>query len=128
MTPVEQMVFDSMSESLFIDEAQFRMLMEGWTLTPDYRDSQLCGVVLTKGPELHFVTSKMRQITRADLRNYVLPLIQTYGYAMTRCPKKDVRQARFNLLIGFKQVGEEGIDYLFRIDTLKERKSCQQSQ
>ena len=119
------MVFDSMSEKLFIDDAKFRTLIEGWTLSPHYHEGRLSGVVMTKGPELHFVTAKIRQITRADIRLYLQPLIEEYGYATTRAPKKDARQARFNLLIGFKQVGEDGIDYLYRIESLKEKRTCQ---
>lgn len=128
MTEIEQMVFDAMSETLYIDEPKFFELIQNWQLTPEYKEGKLCGVVMTKGPEIHFVTAKLRSITRADLRKYLIPLIQTFGYAQTRAPIKDVRQARFNQLIGFELYGQEGIDNLFRITCLKGSQSCQQSQ
>lgn len=128
MDDVRQMIFDSMSETLFIDETKFHNLIDGWTLTPEYTDGKLYGVVMTKGPELHFVSNGQHDITRQTIRKHLQPLIEQYGYACTRAPKKDVRQARFNKILGFEKYDEDHIDAYYRITHLKGSKSCQQSQ
>jgi hypothetical protein len=128
MTDVEQLVFDAMSKTLFIDEAAFKDIIKGWQLCPEHKDGELFAVVLMKGPEFHFVSTQKHAITRADIRRHLKPLIEQYGYAQTRAPKKDTRQRRFNLLLGFQQVGEDELDYIYRIESLKEAPKCQQQQ
>lgn len=105
---------------LFLTRAEFEKTLEGWTLEPIYKDGEVAVVFVVKGPEFHF--SKLDpsyQAGREILRRYPGELIARYGYALTRTPKDDVRQMRFNSRLGFFVIGEDEYDLHLRIEKLR---------
>ena len=87
---------------------------------PILRDGEILVIVSTKGPEMHFETMHTgRPITRGVVREVLDPLISKYGYAVTKTPKHEIRQRRFNELIGFVMVGEDEYDIHYRIERVR---------
>lgn len=101
---------------LFLNREEFERRLEGWEIHEVHGVETLAGVVLTNGPEFHFVKwDPTFQVRREILRRWPGELIEKYGYAKTRTPKEDTRQQRFNERLGFERVGEDEYDIHFRI-------------
>jgi len=115
---------------LFVSREQFEQSLEGWELDPVLREDGSIGIIfLSKGPEFHF--SKFGtdiQASRSILKKYPGELIDRHGYALTKTPKGDTRQQRFNTRLGFYQVGQDEFDIHFRIDNLRVKEPPCQSQ
>jgi hypothetical protein len=113
---------------LFITREQFSQSLEGWTLDPTLRADGSVGIIfVSKGPEFHF--SKFGsdiQISRQHLKRYPGDIIKQHGYALTKTPRSDTRQVRFNERIGFYRIGEDEFDVHYRIDHLRKKEPpCQ---
>lgn len=77
-------------------------------------------IVATNGPHMHFETTETgRPITRRIVHQVLDPLIEKFGYAVTKTPKTELRQRRFNELIGFVMVGEDEYDIHYRIERVR---------
>lgn len=98
----------------------------GWTLTPHERAGVLLGVVVSKGDEMHFVTTGARwALTRDDICHYLQPILKQYGRVVTSTMIDDVRQQRFNRLIGFVETGRDEFFVNFELRALSlGRKTC----
>ena len=113
---------------LFITREQFAQSLDGWTLDPVLRDDGSIGIIwVSKGPEFHFAKFGTDiQFTKTTLKKYPGDIIKQHGYALTKTPKTDTRQLRFNTRLGFFQVGEDEFDIHLRIDQLRKKESpCQ---
>lgn len=105
---------------LFYTREQFERTLDGWQIHEVYGASGIAGVVITRGPEFHFAKwDPAYQVSRADLRRWPGELIEQHGYAITRTPKYDKRQQRFNERLGFERVGEDEYDIHYRITRLR---------
>ena len=106
---------------LFITREQFAQSLDGWTLDPVLRDDgSIAMIFVSKGPEFHFAKFGTDfQIGRAILKKYPGELIAQHGYALTKTPKTDTRQLRFNARLGFFPVGEDEFDIHLRINHLR---------
>ena len=106
---------------LFITRAQFEQSLEGWTLDPVLRADGSIGIIfVSNGPEFHFQKFGTDiQASRDILNKYPGEIIAQHGYAMTKTPKADTRQARFNRRLGFFVVGEDEFDLHMRIEKLR---------
>jgi hypothetical protein len=111
---------------LFLTREQFGQTLQGWEIHRVHGAAGLAGVVITKGPEFHFSKFDPHyQVTRADLARWPGDLIAKYGYALTRTPKDDTRQHRFNARLGFVKVGEDQYDIHLRITRMRGKdQSC----
>lgn len=113
---------------LFLTPEQFEQSLDGWTLDPVLRDDgSICFIFVSKGPEFHFQKFGTDvQASREHLRKYPGEIIAAHGYALTRTPKTDTRQQRFNERLGFYRVGEDEWDIHYRIDHLRKKEPpCQ---
>lgn len=106
---------------LFITREQFEQSLDGWTIDPVLRPDGSIGIIwVSKGPEFHFAKFGTDiQFTKTTLKKYPGELIAQHGYALTKTPKNDTRQVRFNTRLGFYQVGEDEFDIHLRIDQLR---------
>lgn len=105
---------------VFISKAEFVKNLEGWDIRPLEIEGDLAFIVMTKGPAFHFQSlGTGHTVTRQIIRRCLQPLIAAHGYATTRTPKDDARQHRFNLILGFKAVGEDDYDIHYRIEKLR---------
>ena len=113
---------------LFVTPEQFQQSLDGWKLDPVFRADGGIGIIfVSRGPEFHF--SKFGndvQATRQHLKKYPGEIIAQHGYALTKTPKTDTRQQRFNERLGFYRIGEDEFDIHYRIDQLRKKESpCQ---
>lgn len=116
MTTLIDMLWNDVKDVLYIDRAEFESRLAGWQVTPVVIDGVTAFATMTNGPEFHchsFETGK--PIPRKMLRDFIDGIVRRYGYALTRTPKEDVRQHRFNKAFGFEVVGEDAYDVFYRI-------------
>lgn len=107
MAAIEDLIWEQASQFLFMPKEQYLEELRTYEIEPVNRDGLLLGAVLRKGPELHFVTFKAAPIPRATVRQALAPQFERYGYVVTKTPKVDARQHRFNRVVGFRPVGED---------------------
>jgi hypothetical protein len=108
---------------LFLSREEFARTLDGWELEPVMQDGKLAVIFVTKGPEFHFAKlDPAYQCTREILRRFPGEVIERHGYALTKTPKDDLRQMRFNQRLGFYRIGEDEYDIHLRIDTMRHTK------
>jgi hypothetical protein len=125
------MLWAQAKDVLFITQDQYAQSLEDWEFDPLHRDDGSVSMIfVVRGPEFHFAKFGADVLVSRDhLRKYPGSLIQRYGYALTKTPKTDAKQARFNRRFGFYQIGEDEFDIHFRIDHLRVKETpCQSSQ
>jgi hypothetical protein len=112
---------------LFLTREEFEQSLAGCEFDPVVHEGATVGVFVVKGPEFHFAKwDPLHQCSRDILRRYPGELIERYGYALTRTPKDDARQRRFNERLGFCAVGEDEYDVIYRIEKLRVKEApCQ---
>ena len=116
------LLWRSISKTLFISREQFVESLAGWEMETVTLDNCPAWVVLTKGPEFHFQSfTSQYPITMKMIRERLQKIIDEHGYALTRTPKSDERQHRFNLAFGFTVAGEDEYDRHYRIEHLRGR-------
>lgn len=107
---------------VFVTREQFLKGLEGWAIEPVEYGGEIGAVVISKGPEMHFqIIGSGNPIPRRIVHAVMQKIIDQHGFALTRTPKEDARQHRFNALIGFKAVGEDAYDIHYRMDALRGR-------
>lgn len=104
---------------VFISRREFLESLDGWEVKPREIDGQIIGATLIRGPEFHFVTfGPQKTFTRSLMVNCLQPIIDKHGYVRTRTPKEDMRQRRFNLLVGFVVESADEFFTYFRMERL----------
>ncbi len=117
---VTEAMWDQIKDSLYITKAQYLEGLAGWNIEVHRVEGEVVGAVLTKGCELHFTTfGKKWSLTRKDIRDYLVPIIEKYGCVKTKTPKEDERQKRFNTILGFVTDGEDKYFTHYRLDKLR---------
>ena len=105
--------------TVFISKEQYLAMFDGCEIRPHEQDGEVVGATVVKGPEFHFATFGTKwKLTRADIRAYLQPLLDEFGYVLTKTPLEDNRQQRFNIIIGFKPVGEDEFYLHYRLENL----------
>lgn len=125
MSQAIDLLWSGVKDRLYITREAFEESLNGWTLEPMCRDDGAVGFIFSsRGPEFHFSTfGTGMQATRAVLKKYPGEIIARYGFALTKTPKPDIRQQRFNERIGFYRVGEDEYDIFYRIDQMRKKES-----
>lgn len=115
-----ELLWGDAKEVLFITKDQYVWSLFGWEITPHEVEGVLAGITLTKGSEFHFVTlGEKWSLTRADVRRYLQPIIDSHGCVTTKTPKEDTRQSRFNKILGFVVTGEDEYYTHFKLEQLR---------
>lgn len=104
----------------FATKDEFIRGLTDWDVYPILEKGEILLIVATNGPAMHFETMNTgRPITRRVVKQVLNPLIKKYGYAVTKTPKDETRQRRFNELIGFVMVGQDEYDIHYRIEHVR---------
>lgn len=129
MNEYVNLLWEQLKGVLYVTPEQFAEGFDGCEFDPLRReDGSIWALFIIKGPEFHFVKFGDDAADKSVLRKYPGSLIEKHGYALTKTPKEDTRQQRFNERLGFYRVGEDEFDIHYRIDNLRTRTSpCQQS-
>ncbi len=105
---------------VFIPKEDFSKNLSDWSLYPIVEEDEIIAVVGEKGPHMHFeTTGSGKPISRRVVRTVLRGLINKHGFAVTKTPKEETRQRRFNEMIGFKMVGEDEYDIHYRIEQIR---------
>lgn len=121
-------IWSQTEPTVFISRREFFASLDDWDITPREIDGEIAGATLNRGPEFHFITFGRRKVFPASLIADCLgPIIERHGFVRTRTPKDDVRQSRFNLLIGFDVESSDEYFTTFRMERLNLHggKQCQ---
>lgn len=80
--------------------------LDGWTIHTAQRAGVDCAFVITKGPEIHFVSLVgPRAMSRRNIAEFVCPLIESYGFCTTRVPLSETDH-KLRLALGFVKTWE----------------------
>ena len=105
------------SETLFISREQYLAQLEGWEIDTVDQDGAPVLIVMRKGPEFHFMTLEATaRLSRGTVRTALAPQLDAFGYVLTKTPRPEERQHRFNKVVGFVQVGEDEYNIHYRLD------------
>lgn len=106
--------------NVFISRAEFVASLDGWTITPRAIDGVIAGATLTNGAAFHFVSfGKRKRIPAALMAECLRPILAEHGHVLTRTPKDDARQSRFNRLIGFVAESSDEFWTYFKLEKLR---------
>ena len=122
------LIWEQEKDRLYITREEFDIGFDGCEFDVYRRDdSSISMIFVVRGPEFHFVKFGTDVHASRDILNkYPGSLIDKHGYALTKTPKEDMRQRRFNERLGFYSVDEDELDIHYKIDHLRKRKpSCQ---
>jgi hypothetical protein len=115
----ESQIIDSLwqrvAPHVFITREQFLRSLEGWEMV---RDDAF--VAFVRGPEFHYSAIEPgKSLSRRAIRAFLEKIIAREGYALTRTPRDDTRQQRFNELIGFRAAGIDEFFIHYRIEKVR---------
>jgi hypothetical protein len=114
-----EMLWAQNQEAVYITKDQFMQSLDGCDIKQHEVNGELVGATLTRGQEFHFaVFAKGWHLTRADIRHYLQPILDAHGCVKTKTPHEDVRQQRFNKLIGFEPDGHDEYYQHFKLKRL----------
>lgn len=127
------LLWQQAAKTLYLTREQFEASLLGWSIEEVHVEGALAGAILRKGPELHFASFGTGHVaTRKIVLDAVRGQLEQFGHVVTKTPKEDERQGRFNRLVGFKVVGSDKFDTHYRLDAgdfrYKERLSCPSQQ
>jgi hypothetical protein len=116
MTDLIDKMYAHKSDLLFVTPAQYRAALEGWTLEPLTIAGVLAFILVSKGPEFHYVSFETgHRLPLKLFANRCMKLHRAFGYFETRTPKEDRKQQHFNERVGMKRIGEDAYDYHYRL-------------
>jgi hypothetical protein len=121
MSEVDAEVLDRLwaevEPAVFITREQWERSLAEWDVQAIHAaDGRLAFVVLTRGPEIHYKSFGVEPMSLAMLRRWGTPLLERYGYVVTRTAKDDRRQQRVNRRLGAVEVGEDEFFITYRWD------------
>ncbi len=117
---IAEKIWSQVEGGLFVSRKEFLSSLDDWQITLQEIAGEIAGATLNRGPEFHFVSFGMRKMVPPGLMKACLqPIIDKHGFVLTKTPKEDVRQHRFNLLIGFSVESTDDYFTYFRMERLK---------
>lgn len=120
MNEYVELLWSQLKDVLYVTPEQFAEGYEDCEFDPLRRaDGSIWLLFIVKGPEFHFIKLGDEPADKDVLRKYPGSLIEKHGYALTKTPKEDVRQVRFNQRLGFFVTGEDEFDFHMRIEKLR---------
>lgn len=109
---------------LFMTKDDFVEGFKDWhmILEPKFGDPKF--VAFVKGAEFHYAALEQhRSLSLRVIRSFLGHVIASAGHALTRTPKDDIRQRRFNEAIGFVVVGEDEFFVHYKIERVQKCQS-----
>lgn len=117
MMDLREQIWRKVEPYLFTTKEQYFQDLEGWEIEAVEYGGVIGAITIIKGPEMHFVTLDTgKPIPRRVVAEVLQKIISKHGYSITKTPKNDVRQHRFNRLIGYFPIGEDLYDIHYRIE------------
>lgn len=82
---------------------QLEKALDGWTVYPFIQKRKLVGAACIKGSEFHCMTEPGFRLNRKEMREWLKPHFERFGFLTTRVEKTDTANQRFNALFGFER-------------------------
>lgn len=100
---------------------------EGWQVHEHLQDGRLVGFAITKGTEFHCHLEDGFKLRRKEMREFLVPLFDKYGYLTTRVLLNDESNQRFNKVFGFEHTWSDDRFHYFLMSELPfgKEKVCQ---
>lgn len=107
-------------EQVIISREAYTESLDGWDIEPVLVDGEKVGLMITKGPEIHFRLDRKKMLvhTRRVIRHYVAPHLERHGF-LTTMALAGSDDVGFLKRFGFIETGTEGRAVMFRLDQLK---------
>ena len=90
---------------------QAEEMLEGWDLIPFIEDDVHMATIIKRGAEVHFAAYAQYRskgnITARRLRAFLLPILESEGFLVTKLGAKDTATTRFIERLGFVEMGED---------------------
>lgn len=105
--------------AIFLTKEEFICGLAEWEHVVHYSDGEPAFVAVVNGPEFHFQSLDTKKpLSRLAIKQFLARIVGEHGYAQTRTPKlpEFERQHRFNRAFGFRPVGEDVYDVIYRFD------------
>lgn len=113
-------LWDHVEPMMFITKEEFVASLGGWAIEGFEKDGRLNLITLTKGPEFHFFTlGDGNRFSMKEVRGFLQPIIDRHGFVRTKTQKDDLRQQRFNRLIGFEAEGESEFSIHYKMEKFR---------
>lgn len=120
MMDVVEHLWNKAEPVFFITKEDFVQNLSKWITLIHHVDGVAAFISIVNGPEFHFESLETgHPLTRKMIKDFLKPIIEQHGYAITRTPMEDEKQQRFNLLLGFKEVGRDEYDVIYRIERIR---------
>jgi len=117
---IKDLLWAQVEPQIYITREQYFGRLEGADIQGHEVDGVLVGITITHGSEFHFTTlGSSWSLTRADIRRHLVPILERHGCVTTRVPHEDIRQQRFNRILGFQSVGEDEFYVHMKLEKLR---------
>jgi len=103
--------------------------LDDWELVPFVQDGAVTAVGLIKGCEFHLFSTADFKFRRAEMRAGLQPLLERWGFLVTRVAHNDTPNQRFNKLFGFERTWSDGLYNYYMLTDLpfsRKEEQCQQ--
>lgn len=117
MTDLREMIWQQASEVLFIEREDYMRWLDEWEIEPIEIDGKAAFAMLVKGPAIHLAS--FRTGHRFPLKRFtarVRELLAEHGHVETRTPRHEVQQQALNERFGFRRIGEDDYDVIYRLE------------
>jgi len=108
------LLWDQVSGTLFCTKEQYLQSLADWTATEIE-----CGIVLSRGTEIHFACKPGVVGTRRLLREHLGRVISQHGFATTRVPRSRQTGHRFVTRLGFIKTHADALDIHYKIERMR---------
>ena len=108
MSMIEDAIWDKVKDQASTGKLAFMDVLSEWVVTPIMIDDVLAFATVTRDREFHFVSfGHKKRLSFKMGREWLTPILEQYGSVITKTPKEDLRQRRFNEAVGFVPCGED---------------------
>lgn len=106
---------------------QIEQTLQGWTVYPFIQKGELVGAACIKGSEFHCMTEPGFRLNRKEMREWLRPHFEKFGFLTTRVAHDDIANQRFNALFGFERTWSDGTFHYYLMANLPfgKEKTCQ---
>lgn len=114
-------VVDEIAKAAGLSADQVEKALEGWERVEGFFHGEHAATALIKGTEIHFALGRQfrrRAIHRENLRDFLRPLLERFGFLTTRVLLGQAEQQRFVQRVGFVKTWDDGAYIYYVLDHL----------
>lgn len=110
-------IWATVEPTVFVTRREYEHALRDWTVRGYEFDGRLSFATLVNGPEFHICMLRPDyNFTTRVVASLFRPILRQFGYLVTRTPKNETRQIRFNKAAGFREIGEDEFFFHYRME------------